>query len=137
MTFFSACFQAPLTKLLARNKLAPTDVEAVELIGGGSRIPRLQAALTEALQGRTLDRHLDADEAIVLGAGLFAANLSTSFRLRKFGMTDVATYGVSFISDDLEPPSAAGAGEEDGEVGGRSGAGVRCGGQAGSSGGCL
>jgi len=106
---------APLTKLLARNKLAPTDVEAVELLGGGSRTPRLQAALTEALQGRTLDRHLDADEAIVLGAGLFAANLSTSFRLRKFGMTDVATYGVSFISDDLEPPSAAGAGEEDGE----------------------
>ncbi len=31
-------------------------------------------------------RHLDADEAAALGAGLFAANLSTSFRLRKFGM---------------------------------------------------
>lgn len=31
---------------------------------------------------RHLDRHLDADEAVVLGAGLFAANLSSSFRLR-------------------------------------------------------
>jgi hypothetical protein len=31
---------------------------------------------------RHLDRHLDADEAVVLGAGLFAANMSSSFRLR-------------------------------------------------------
>ena len=45
-----------------------------------------QAVLSEALSGRHLDRHLDADEATVLGASLFAANLSTSFRLRKFGM---------------------------------------------------
>jgi hypothetical protein len=34
---------------------------------------------------RHLDRHLDADEAVVLGAGLFAANLSSSFRLRVSG----------------------------------------------------
>jgi hypoxia up-regulated 1 len=39
---------------------------------------------------------LDADEAVVLGAGLFAANLSTTFRLRKFGMTDGATYPIQF-----------------------------------------
>jgi hypothetical protein len=41
-------------------------------------------------------RHLDADEAVVLGAGLHAANLSTTFRLRKFGMSDGVTYPVSF-----------------------------------------
>lgn len=41
-------------------------------------------------------RHLDADEAVVLGAGLFAANLSTTFRLRKFGMADGAVYPVQY-----------------------------------------
>ena len=41
-------------------------------------------------------RHLDADEAVVLGAGLYAANLSTTFRLRKFGMSDGVTYPVAF-----------------------------------------
>lgn len=42
-------------------------------------------------------RHLDADEAIVRGAALYAANLSTTFRLnRKFGMADGAVYPVSF-----------------------------------------
>ena len=41
-------------------------------------------------------RHLDADEAVVLGAALYAANLSTTFRLRKFGMSDGVTYPVAF-----------------------------------------
>lgn len=97
---------APLTTLLTRNKLKPGDVDAVELLGGGSRVPKLQAVLSEALGGRHLDRHLDADEAVVLGAGLFAANLSSSFRLRKFGMTDHAAFGVSFESNDLFVPAA-------------------------------
>lgn len=43
-----------------------------------------------------LVRHLDADEAVVLGAALYAANLSTTFRLRKFGMSDGVTYPVAF-----------------------------------------
>ncbi len=41
-------------------------------------------------------RHLDADEAVALGAALFAANLSTTFRLRKFGMADGVTHPVVF-----------------------------------------
>lgn len=55
---------------------------------------------------RPARRHLDADEASVLGAGLFAANLSTSFRLRKFGMVDLSMYGVSLTFDQitLAPP---------------------------------
>lgn len=44
--------QAPLTALLSRNKLKSSDVDAVELLGGGSRVPKLQAALSEALGGR-------------------------------------------------------------------------------------
>lgn len=33
---------------------------------------------------------------MVLGAALYAANLSTTFRLRKFGMSDGITYPVAF-----------------------------------------
>jgi len=44
---------------------------------------------------------LDADEAVVLGAGLYAANLSTTFRLRKFGMKDGITYPVTI---EVPPP---------------------------------
>ena len=37
----------------------------------------------------------------MLGAGLFAANLSTTFRLRKFGMTDGATFPLMFQVSSL------------------------------------
>jgi hypoxia up-regulated 1 len=50
--FGGHCVQAPLTKLLARNKLTAKDVDAVELLGGGSRVPKLQAELSAALGGR-------------------------------------------------------------------------------------
>jgi molecular chaperone DnaK (HSP70) len=75
--------------------------------------------LSEVLGGRPLDRHLDSDEAAVLGASLFAANLSTSFRLKKFGMTDGAMFGVTF------------------KVGGRRGAAVRGSQGAAARGGAL
>lgn len=44
-----------------------------------------------------MDKHLDADEAIVLGASLHAANLSDGIKLnRKLGMVDGSTYGFVF-----------------------------------------
>lgn len=86
---------APLRTLLERNNLTSADVTAVELLGGTSRVPRLKQALSDVLGGRALDMHLDADEAVVLGAGLFAANLSTTFRLRQFGMADKVPYAVA------------------------------------------
>ena len=51
--FFQKAAQ-PLQQLLQRNKLSPGDVQAVELLGGGSRLPAVQAALSQVLQGRAL-----------------------------------------------------------------------------------
>jgi hypothetical protein len=44
--FFTAS-AGPLTKLMARNNLAPGDIDAVELLGGGSRVPRLQVGASQ------------------------------------------------------------------------------------------
>lgn len=54
----------------------------------------VQAKLQEFLGRKDLDKHLDADEAIVLGASLNAANLSDGIKLnRKLGMVDGSSYG--------------------------------------------
>ncbi|KAG0495580.1 hypothetical protein HPP92_000271 [Vanilla planifolia] len=80
------------------------DIYAVELIGGATRVPKLQAKLQEFLGRKELDRHLDADEAIALGSSLHAANLSDGIKLnRKLGMIDGSSYGfmVELIGTDL------------------------------------
>ncbi len=53
--FFSRA-AAPLRRVLERNGVKAEELDAVELLGGGSRVPRLQAALSEVLGGRGLDR---------------------------------------------------------------------------------
>ena len=63
-------------------------------------IPLFQAKLQEFLGWSELDKHLDVDEAIVLGASRHAANLSDGIKLnRKLGMIDGSTYGFVFEID--------------------------------------
>ncbi|XP_073058165.1 heat shock 70 kDa protein 17-like [Primulina eburnea] len=84
----------PVKKVLDYSGLKVDDLYAVELIGGATRVPKLQAILQEFLGRKELSKHLDADEAIVLGASLLAANLSDGIKLnRKLGMIDGSTYG--------------------------------------------
>ncbi|KAM5580218.1 heat shock 70 kDa protein 17 [Rosa sericea] len=84
----------PVKEVLKHSGLKVDELYAVELIGGATRVPKLQAKLQEFLGRKELDRHLDADEAIVLGAALHAANLSDGIKLnRKLGMVDGSSYG--------------------------------------------
>lgn len=85
---------SPVKEVLEHSGLSLEQIYAVELIGGATRVPKLQAKLQEFLGRKELDRHLDADEAIVLGAALHAANLSDGIKLnRKLGMIDGSLYG--------------------------------------------
>ncbi|GAB4841806.1 hypothetical protein Ancab_022541 [Ancistrocladus abbreviatus] len=93
----------PLKEMLAYSGLKADEIHAVELIGGATRVPKLQAKLQEFLGRKELDKHLDADEAVVLGAALHAANLSDGIKLnRKLGMIDGATYGYVLELDGLD-----------------------------------
>ncbi|KAG8647426.1 hypothetical protein MANES_09G073400v8 [Manihot esculenta] len=84
----------PLKEVLNHSGLKVDEIYAVELIGGATRVPKLQAKIQEFLGRNELDKHLDADEAIVLGSALHAANLSDGIKLnRKLGMVDGSSYG--------------------------------------------
>jgi len=90
---------APLSRLL---KGSPA-VDAVEVVGGSVRVPALQQRLRETLKtslGRDmhLGRHINTDEAVALGAGLRAANLTANAKagkvLPRIGLRDIAPYSV-------------------------------------------
>lgn len=90
----------PVKEVLENCGLTVDEIYAIELIGGATRVPKLQAKLQEFLGRKDLDRHLDADEAIVLGSSLHAANLSDGIKLnRKLGMVDGSSYGFVFEAD--------------------------------------
>jgi hypoxia up-regulated 1 len=78
-------------------------VHAVELLGGSVRIPRVRRALEEYFRESKLDlgQHLNGDEAMALGAAFRAANLSTNFRVRRVGLSEISTYGVSVRLESL------------------------------------
>lgn len=92
----------PVKEVLRDSGLKMDEIYAVELIGGATRVPKLQVKLQEFLGRKDLDKHLDADEAIALGASLHAANLSDGIKLnRKLGMIDGSSYGFVL---DLDGP---------------------------------
>ena len=102
------CAVKPLQTILESlpdHNVTLKDIEVVEIIGGATRVPFIKTALSKALGGRSLDVHLDADEAVAMGAGLFAANMSTTFRMRKFGAADAAAYGLEVDLNDKEKPN--------------------------------
>ncbi|KAI4374239.1 hypothetical protein MLD38_012253 [Melastoma candidum] len=94
---------SPIKEVLERSGLKADDVFAVELIGGATRVPKLQAKLQEYLGRKELDKHLDADEAVVLGAALYAANLSDGIKLnRRLGMVDGSPYGFNVQFEGID-----------------------------------
>ncbi|KAI8923615.1 Hsp70 protein-domain-containing protein [Entophlyctis helioformis] len=71
----------PLDDVLASAQLSLSDIEAVVLVGGGVRIPAIQAALGKAVGEDKIARNVDGDEAAVHGAVFHAASISAQFRL--------------------------------------------------------
>jgi len=86
---------APVEQLLAETEKEPAEVHAVVIIGGGSRIPKVQEKLLKVMDRDTLNRNLNGDEAAALGAGFYADGLSPSFRVRKVSVEDIFPFGVT------------------------------------------
>ncbi|GKE99640.1 heat shock cognate 70 kDa protein-like protein, partial [Tanacetum coccineum] len=59
--------------LTYKNKI---DVDDVVIVGGSTRIPKIQQMLMEFFGGKALCKSINADEAVAYGAALFAANSS-------------------------------------------------------------
>jgi heat shock protein 4 len=84
---------APVKKALTDAELSASDIFAVEIVGGGSRIPAVQAKLKEFF-GKELSVSLNGDDAVGLGTTLFAAKISPAHRMREFILRDANPYSV-------------------------------------------
>lgn len=73
----------PLEELFAGNPVETSKIDHFVLVGGGTRIPRIQQMIKTFLKRESLDQNLNGDEAAAFGAAFRAANLSLAFRVRQ------------------------------------------------------
>lgn len=86
---------APLEQALAEAKLQKEDIDFIEVVGGGSRVPALKAKIQDFF-GKQLNFTQNADEAIARGAAFACAILSPVFRVRDFSIHDIVNYPIEF-----------------------------------------
>merc|ERR1711942_551492 len=69
------------------------DLEQVILVGGGTRVPRVQEILQQEI-GQELGKSLNTDESAAMGAVYRAADLSTGFKVKKFLTKDAVLFPI-------------------------------------------
>jgi len=66
----------PIDRLLLDAKLSKSDIHEIVLVGGTTRIPRVQELLSNYFNGKSLNKTLNPDEAVAYGAAVQAAILT-------------------------------------------------------------
>ncbi|XP_071700695.1 heat shock cognate 70 kDa protein-like [Rutidosis leptorrhynchoides] len=73
--YFKKCIEH-VEKCLRDGNVQKKDVDDVVIVGGSTRIPKVQKMLMEFFDGKPLCKSINADEAVAYGAAVFASNMS-------------------------------------------------------------
>lgn len=92
---------APIEQALAEAKLTPADIDAIEMVGGCTRVPALKSRIQDYF-GKPLSFTLNQDEAVARGCAFSCAILSPVFRVRDFSIHDMVNYPVEFTWEKSE-----------------------------------
>jgi L1 cell adhesion molecule like protein len=89
---FRGCLE-PVEKVLRDSKLGKAQIHEIVLVGGSTRIPKVQQLLQDFFNGKELCKSINPDEAVAYGAAVQAAILSGhsgSSKLDELLLLDVA-----------------------------------------------
>lgn len=87
---FRKCMD-PVDKVLRDAKIDKSKVDEIVLVGGSTRIPKLQSMLQDYFNGKELNKSINPDEAVAYGAAVQAAILTgnTSDKVKDLVLLDV------------------------------------------------
>ncbi|XP_078389408.1 hypoxia up-regulated protein 1 [Cetorhinus maximus] len=84
----------PVHQALKVSELKMEEIDHVILVGGATRVPKVQEALLKAVGKKELGKNINADEAAAMGAVYQAAALSKAFKVKPFLIRDAAMYPI-------------------------------------------
>ena len=92
---FRGCID-PVEKVLRDAKMDKSSIHDVVLVGGSTRIPKVQKLLSDFFNGKDLCKSINPDEAVAYGAAVQAAILTgdTSKALEGIVLVDVAPLSI-------------------------------------------
>ena len=103
---FRQCL-APVERALTDAKLSKGSIDEVVLVGGSTRIPKVQSLLQNFFNGKELSKSINPDEAVAYGAAVQAALLTGNGGpdLDSILLVDVAplTLGIEVNGSVMEP----------------------------------
>jgi len=99
MDFFKKCMD-PCEKVLRDAKISKNQVDEIVLVGGSTRIPKVQSMLSEFFNGKEPCKSINPDEAVAYGATVQAAILSGADQSEK--LSELLLLDVTPLSLGLE-----------------------------------
>merc|ERR1719436_2210759 len=70
-------------------------IDSVEIVGGGSRVPWVKQMCSEAFGGKDLSTTMNQEESVARGCALQAAILSPLYKVRDFQVLDISPNAIS------------------------------------------
>ncbi|KEH22056.1 putative Heat shock protein 70 family [Medicago truncatula] len=101
--FFIECMNI-VDSCLRDSKIYKNDIDDIVLVGGSSRIPKVQDLLLEFFKGKELFMRINPDEAVAYGAAVQAAILSEGFKnVPNLVLRDVTplSLGIEVTNEDI------------------------------------
>ena len=89
----------PVEQVLRDSKISKSQVDEIVLVGGSTRIPKIQELLKEFFNGKTLNKEINPDESVAYGATVQSAILSGN---KSEKLEDVILLDVTPLSLGLE-----------------------------------
>src|SRR5207245_8384005 len=89
----------PVKLAIEDAKLSPNDIQEVVLVGGSTRIPKVQTLVRNFFNGKEPHKGVNPDEVVAVGAGIQGAALAGAARAKALVGVEVDCTGVATATE--------------------------------------
>ena len=95
----------PVKEVLKLSKVSKADIDHIVLVGGSTRIPKIQQMLSEFFDGKELSKAINPDEAVAYGAAIQGGVLGGVQDLKDVVLFDITplTLGIETVGGVMTP----------------------------------